>query len=150
MLNLINSGNVRHTTFPYFGLFSLPTLESRSNIGRARSHPRGNTSFTPKILSIRKIFTEWQMRLVSRSTYISQFPDVMAQKASLGCMRREAASGRKCRSRRRWWLRGRHRRSRRDQGRFSPPSFARTTQADGGVKGEEHREGAVDVRRDNR
>ena len=36
----------------------------------------------------RKIVAERQMRVVSRSTYISQLPNVMAQKALLGSMRR--------------------------------------------------------------
>lgn len=90
------------------------------------------------------------MRVVSRSTYISQFPDVMAQKALLGSMRREegvkkeAASRRKCRSKRRW-LRGR---CRKEDSLLRPSRGRRRTmggQRAGGRKGV-CREGAVDVR----
>lgn len=59
----------------------------------------------------RKIVAERQMRVVSRSTYISQLPNVMAQKALLGSRDAKGggrgggggrvASRRKCRSRRR-------------------------------------------------
>lgn len=93
-----------------------------------------------------KIFAEWQMRVVSRSTYISQFPDVIAQKALLGSMRRDtegAASRRKCRSKRRR-LRGRRRRGRRRRGRRILSSVLREDDAGRcGGRGE-CREGAVD------
>lgn len=104
-----------------------PPLESRHRSRTQANRRGGHIVYSENPVGCR-IFAEWQMRVVSRSTYISQFPDVIAQKALLGSMRREeeeAASRRKCRSKRRW-LRGRQKEA--EEGGFSPPSFARTTE----------------------
>lgn len=114
------------------------------DIAHAGVH-EGGTSLHSENPVGRKIFTEWQMRVVSRSTYISQFPDVMAQKALLGSMRRGVGGG----GGRRWRRRAGGNAEVRgggcgggvgeaeggEEGGFSPPSFARTTQNDKGEGG---------------